>query len=74
MIDTEVMTKNAMPKTFTEKMKLIYWKVMLMNFLKYHPGRNGVPLKYVVLDNVTQLQGMTPTYWMITAIEPRCKK
>ena len=40
MIDAEVMAKNYMPKTVTEKMKWIYWKVTLINFLKSYPGSN----------------------------------
>ena len=44
------MAKSARPETFTEKMKWSDWKVTLLNFLKSQPGRNGVPLSYVIRD------------------------
>lgn len=53
--DAYSMTKTTMPKNFTEKMKWIDWKVTLINFLKSQVGRNGVPLSYVVRENVTPL-------------------
>ena len=52
MIYAKGMAKNNMHKVFTDKMKWIGWKVTLIYFLKYHPGINGVPLKYFVHDNV----------------------
>ena len=55
MIDAKDMAKNAMPKTLTDKMKCIDWKVTLINFLKFHPGRNGFPLNYAVGDNVNPI-------------------
>ena len=49
--DAPNMAKNAMPKNFTEKMEWEDWKSTLANFLKSQPGRNGVPLSYVIRDN-----------------------
>ena len=46
--DASDMAKSARPKMFTEKMKWTDWKVTLLNFLKSQPGRNGVPLSYVI--------------------------
>ena len=62
MIDTESTEKNTMPKNFTEKMKWINWKVMLINFLKYQPGKNWVPLNYVVSDNVNPIVSNNPRF------------
>ena len=42
------MAKNSMPKNFTENMERMVWKVTLINFLKYQPGNNVVPLKYFI--------------------------
>ena len=49
--DVSDMAKKTMPKPFTEKMKWADWKVTFINFLKTQPGRNGVPLNYVVRNN-----------------------
>lgn len=54
--DAQGMTKTAILKNFTEKMKWIDWKSTLVNFLQSQPGRNGVPLSYVVRDNLAPLQ------------------
>ena len=43
-------------------MKWIYWKVTLINFLKYHPGSNGVPLNNVVRDNFNQILRNKPNF------------
>lgn len=45
------MAKSARLKNFTEKMKWMDWKLMLINFLRTQPGRNGVPLNYVIWDS-----------------------
>ena len=57
--DASDMAKSARPKTFTEKMKWTDWKVTLLNFLKSQPGRNGVPLSYVIRNENAPVQ---PTY------------
>ena len=44
-----------MPKNFTEKIECMDWKVTLINFLKYQPGGNGVPLNYVIRGNVSAI-------------------
>ena len=63
MLDAEGVLNNAMSKTFTDKMKLIYWKVTLINFLKYQPGRNEVPLNYVVHDNFKPIARNNPNFF-----------
>ena len=62
MIDTKGMAKNVMPKTFTEKMNCIDWKVTLIIFLTYYPGRNGVSLNYAVRDNVNPITRNNPNF------------
>ena len=57
--DASDMVKSARPKTFTEKIKWSDWKVTLLNFLKSQPGRNGVPLSYVIRSDNVPVQ---PTY------------
>lgn len=49
--DAKNMLETAIPKSFTEKMKWIDWKVTLIGFLRTQPGRNGVPLSYIIRDN-----------------------
>ena len=43
--------KTSRPKQFTDKVKWIDWKDSFVNFLRTQPGRNGVPLSYIVSDN-----------------------
>ena len=62
MIDDDGMTNNTMHKAFTYKMMWIYRKVMLINFLKSHPGRNGVPLNYVLRDNANPIARNNPNF------------
>ena len=45
-------SKNSIPKKFTENMEWMDCKATLFNFLKSQPGRNGVPLNYIIRDNV----------------------
>ena len=42
---------NTMPKSSTKKMEWMDRKSTLVIFMKLQPGRNGVPLNYVVRDN-----------------------
>ena len=44
-----------MPKNSTENMEWMELKATLINFLKFQPGRNGVPLNYVTRDNVAAI-------------------
>ena len=60
MIGAKGVVKSDMTKTFTDKMKWIEWKVMLINFLKYQPVRNIVPLNYDVRDNVNPIVSNNP--------------
>ena len=43
---------TAMPKQFTEQSKWLDWKGSFINFLRTQPGRDGVPLSYVIRDEV----------------------
>ena len=47
--------KNSTPKKFTEKMEWMDWKAKFTKFLKYQLGRNGVPLNYVISDNMANI-------------------
>jgi hypothetical protein len=58
---SKTLIENAKPKDFDEKMKWEEWKPTFINFLRAIPGRNGVPLKYVVRDHVTPPPGATYT-------------
>ena len=44
-------SESAKPSQFTEKTKWLDWFPTLVNFLKNLPGRNGVPLVYVIRDS-----------------------
>ena len=63
MLDSDGMVKKAMPKTFTDKMKWIDWKVTTINFLKSHNRRNWVPLNYFIRDNVNPIASNNPKLW-----------
>ena len=56
MDDAYSMSKTAILKNFAKKMKWIIWKSTLVNFLKSQLGRNGVPVSYIVRDNVAPVQ------------------
>ena len=53
--DTENTAKKYIPKNFTENMEWMDWKATLIKLLKYQPGRNGVPLNYVIRDNIIDI-------------------
>ena len=57
--DAKNMLETALPKSFTEKMKWIDWKTTLIGFLCTQPGRNGVPLSYIVRDNANPITTRT---------------
>jgi hypothetical protein len=44
-------TDTLKPKPFKGEVKWVDWKPTLVNFLHQLPGRDGVPLSYVVRDN-----------------------
>lgn len=58
---SKTLIENAKPKDFDEKMKWDEWKPTFINFLRAIPGRNGVPLKYVVRDDIAPLAGVAYT-------------
>ena len=62
VIDSEGMAKKSIPDTFTDKMKWIDWKAVLIHFLKSQTGRNGVPLNYAVRDNVNPIVSNNPNF------------
>ena len=43
--------KTSKPKQFTDQVKWIDWKDSFINFLRTQPGRNGIPLSYIVPDD-----------------------
>jgi len=51
---SNIMSKAAMPQPFTDKSRWEDWKITFYNFLKTQPGRNGVPLAYIVRDEDKQ--------------------
>ena len=55
--DASNMAKNYTPKSFKEIGEWIDWKATLINFLKYQPGRNVVPLSYVIRNKITPTIG-----------------
>jgi len=44
-------TDTLKPKMFKGEVKWIDWKPTLVNFLNQLPGRDGVPLSYIIRDN-----------------------
>lgn len=44
--------ETAKPSRFLEKVKWDYWSQTLINFFRSIPGCNGVPLSYVIQNNV----------------------
>ena len=49
--DASTMANNATFKSLTKNMEWMDWRSTLVNFLNSKPGRNRVPLNYVVRDN-----------------------
>ena len=49
------MANKSFLKNFTESMEWMEWKAKLINFLKSKPVRNGVPLNYVIRENVAAI-------------------
>ena len=49
------MAKTAKPKQFTGQIKWLDWRDSFINFLRSQPGRNGVPLSYVIRPNIAPL-------------------
>ena len=45
-------TKSYKPKQFTEDTKWMDWKESFIDLIRTHPGRNGVPINYDIIDNV----------------------
>ena len=54
--------KTCKPKQFTDKVKWLDWKDSFVNFLRTQPGRNGVPLSYVVRNNETAIIRVNPQF------------
>lgn len=49
--DSSTMSDAAKPKDFSANIKWSDWKPTLINYLRLIPGRDGVPLSYVVREN-----------------------
>ena len=47
----EVISAVAKPGKFTKDMKWEEWSTVFINYLRTIPGRNGVPLKYVIRED-----------------------
>ena len=50
---SDTLVSQAKPKNFTEDTLWIDWEPTLVKYLKFIPGRTGVPLSYVVRRNAT---------------------
>ena len=48
---SSMISDTAKPARFTEKMKWEDWNPSFVNFLRSIPGRNGIPLSYVIRTN-----------------------
>ena len=51
VVKSKTITTTAKPDVFTEKAKWEEWNPIFLNFLRAIPGRDGIPLKYIVRDN-----------------------
>ena len=49
--ETSTMSESAKPVTFKEEVKWEDWSPAFKNYLRTIPGRNGVPLSYIIRDN-----------------------
>ena len=49
--NAELMSKAAKPRDFTNEMKWTDWEPTLVGYLKTLPGRDGVPLAYIIRNN-----------------------
>jgi hypothetical protein len=49
--DKDTIVSTAKPEKLTKDMKWEDWAPSFINFLRAIPGRDGVPLKYVIRDN-----------------------
>jgi hypothetical protein len=48
---SKTISDSAKPSSFTKDMKWEEWQPVFVNYLCTLPGRNGVPLSYIVGDN-----------------------
>ncbi len=48
---SKTLSEIAKPATFTSKTKWEDWEPSFVNFLRSIPGRNGIPLNYVIREN-----------------------
>ena len=51
--NSSTISETAKPTAFTEKTKWTDWEPVFHNFLRAVPGRNGVPLAYIIRDDDT---------------------
>ena len=59
---SDTVSSAAKPEKFTKDMDWFDWKQSFMNYLRAIPGRNGVPLKYVVRENVNPTNVQHPDF------------
>lgn len=48
---SKTISDSAKPSSFTKDAKWEEWQPVFVNYLRTLPGRNGVPLSYIVRDN-----------------------
>ena len=54
---SKTMAESAKPDKFTKDSKWSDWVVTLHNYLRCIPGRDGIPLNYVIRDNQDAIHG-----------------
>ena len=50
---SKTITEMAKPEHFTDKLKWIHWYPTFINFPRAIPGRNGIPLSYICMQERT---------------------
>ena len=67
---------TALPKQFKGDSKWLDWKGSFINFLCTQPGRDGVPLNYIIRDDINPpAPGVPPNieFWMIMSHMHHCR-
>ena len=60
--DASNMIKSALPKQFKEDTKWLDWRTSFEGFLRTQPGRNGIPLNYIIRDNEFPIYNANPSF------------
>ena len=56
----KTITEAAKPTTFTDKSDWLDWSETFRNFLKHIPGRNDIPLVYILRENIDHALAIDP--------------